>query len=118
MAFSFLVSSILVAIAFIHVPTTYDPRWPGFASILFWPLFPALGAFAVWMFSMVLFSVFVGLAKAATQYGGTKSDEVNSSRTGTSSTYPNYGLSVPASLAINTVVTGHLLKAAGMKLLV
>ncbi|MEZ5790105.1 MAG: hypothetical protein R3D34_04675, partial [Nitratireductor sp.] len=41
MAFSFLVSSILVAIAFIHVPTTYDPRWPGMAFILFWPVFPA-----------------------------------------------------------------------------
>lgn len=71
MAFTFSASSILVAIAFVHVPTTYDPRWPGFASILFWPVFPAIGAFMAWMFSMVLFSVFVGLAKAATQYGGT-----------------------------------------------
>lgn len=43
------------------------------------------------------------------------SEEDNSSTGGASSTYPSYGVSVPASLAINTVVTGQLLKAAGMK---
>ena len=68
-AFSLSVSSILVAIAFVHVPTTYDPRWPGFSSILFWPLFPALGSVVAWMFSLVLFSALVGIAKAATQRG-------------------------------------------------
>jgi len=30
-------------------------------------------------------------------------NEINSSETG----YPNYGLSVPASIAVNTVVTGQ-----------
>ncbi|MCC0028686.1 MAG: hypothetical protein R3D65_14915 [Zhengella sp.] len=64
------VSSAFVWIAFIHVPANYDPRWPGFASILFWPSFPVIGAVVAWMSSMVLFSVFVGIGKAATQLGG------------------------------------------------
>ena len=64
------VSSILMAIAFISVPTSYDPRWPGYSVIVFWPLFPAFGAGVAWIVSIVLHSVLVGLFKAAMQYGG------------------------------------------------
>ncbi len=63
-------STILMAIAFIDVPETYDPRWPGFALILFWPIFPALGGAAAWFFGMTVFLTLVGMVKAACQYGG------------------------------------------------
>jgi len=44
-------------------------------------------------------------------------DENNSNEGAANSTYPNYGLSVPASVAINTVVTGQytLVEMAGAK---
>ena len=45
-------------------------------------------------------------------------DENNSNEGAANSTYPNYGLSVPASVAINTVVTGQytLVEMAGQRL--
>ncbi|MDZ7823375.1 MAG: hypothetical protein U5K75_04585 [Ahrensia sp.] len=69
-AFILVAASIFIAIAFVFVPKSYDPRWPGQAGVLFWPWFPALGAGVAWMCSLNLFVALVGLGKAVVQFGG------------------------------------------------
>lgn len=54
---------IMMAIAFVHVPKSYDPRWPGMARILFWPIFPVFGGVAFSILEEVGFITFVGLMK-------------------------------------------------------
>ena len=54
-----VVSVAFLAIAFVHVPETYDSRWPGMARILFWPVFPAFGTFLTFMASASLFVLIV-----------------------------------------------------------
>lgn len=62
--FFFGVTAIFVTISFVHVPETYDPRWPGFARILFWPIFPVFGTFFVFMISASIFLLAVFLLKS------------------------------------------------------
>lgn len=63
--YALCVVAVFTWIIFISVPSHFEPARPGLAVILFWPVFPALGALFVPGVSFVVFSVLVGLLKLA-----------------------------------------------------
>jgi hypothetical protein len=63
MIFQITVAVAAFYIAFLSVPGVYDARWPGRARILFWPIFPAIGAMVFWLATILLFSAIVGALK-------------------------------------------------------
>jgi len=69
-----LVLAVMIAamvwIAFIFVPTPYDPRWPGMARVIFWPIFPFFGGVVVSLSASVLFTILVGIVKLIFMHGG------------------------------------------------
>jgi hypothetical protein len=63
MIMSILIMTTLLYTIFVLVPNTFDPRWPGMIGLLFWPMFPAIGALTLFLCSSLAFSVFVGFLK-------------------------------------------------------
>lgn len=63
------VFGLLTWIAFVSVPSSFDPKRPGLVMILFWPFFPALGAGMIYLIITVIFSVLVGCYKFSRRIG-------------------------------------------------
>lgn len=68
--FYILFGSFMIFIAYIFVPANFDPRWPGNARIIFWPIFPAINFMGVWSFLIVIFSLIVSVYKFTVLRGG------------------------------------------------
>jgi len=61
----------MVWVAFVFVPTPYDPRWPGMTRVFFWPIFPLFGGGVAYLSTWALFAILVGILKLIFMRGGT-----------------------------------------------
>jgi hypothetical protein len=69
MAYAICIAGTLFSILFLYVPQAFEPGRPGFARIIFWPLFPALSLSLLIFCTSVTLSLSVAIFKFTHQIG-------------------------------------------------